>query len=385
MRRFNACLWRRAAMGACLCMVVGLSAAAGQGRDAASGPISAAAFAAKKQAALSYIRSLEPAHKTLSGVQVNEFEVYLDCDSADRLEQTTGHRPAILGLELMNAIAVAPYGDYVFDRAVRQSQSGGLVTLTWHERNPVEVCIRGEYFDCTQKPMSEDTLKAVLTPGSKANTLWLADVDAIAVQLKRLREAGVVVLFRPYHEMNGGWFWWGKKDGYPQLWDALYDRLVQYHHLDNLIWVWGSDRDTPDAARYVPVRHKPDVAGIDVYETDRFSPKYAAGRKNLSDVFGARMPFAVTEVGVLPEKPVLDAINPAWVLLWGGEYLNRDLVMRDPCPNCNAAGNIAAFMAYDRTVSLDGLPPALRKVLADAVHNDTPLPRKAAVCPVKLL
>lgn len=381
MRLFAASGWRRAVTGVGLCLVLSLTAAMGQGGEAVPG----AALVAKKQSVLSYIRSLNGAHKTLAGVQVNEFEVYLDCDSADRLEQTTGHRPAILGLELMNAIAVPPYGDYVLDRALRQSRAGGLVTLTWHERNPVEICIRGEYFDCTQKPMRDDTLKAVLTPGSAAHALWLADVDAIAAQLKRLRDAGIVILWRPYHEMNGGWFWWGKKDGYPQLWDMLYDRLVGYHHLDNLIWVWGSDRDTPDAARYAPVLHKPDIVGIDVYETDRFSPKFAAGRKNLSDVFGVRTPFAVTEIGVLPEKPVLDAINPAWVLLWGGEYLNRDLAMREPCPNCNKPEYVAAFMADNRTVALDGLPQSLRKVVADSLHPDNLLVRGPAVCPLKLL
>lgn len=364
-----------------LCLGLGLSAAVLSPVYAAP---ASADIAAKKAAVLNYIHGLAQQHKTLAGVQVNEFEVYLDCDSADRIEQQVGKRPAIIGLEMMNAMAVPPYGNYVLDRAVRQSKSGGLVALTWHERNPVEICIRGEFFDCTQHPMDADTLKAVLTPGSKENKLWLADVDAIAKQLQRLKDAGVVVLWRPYHEMNGGWFWWGKKDQYPALWDALYERLVTVHHLDNLIWVWGSDRDTPDATKYVPARHKPDVAGIDVYEDDRLSPKYAAGRDNLKAAFGDKTPFAITEVGKIPERKVLDEINPAWVLLWGGEYLNGAYGMKEPCASCNKPEDVANFLGYDRTVMLNGLPAALRKTVSSGVKIAQPLPRHPAVCPVKL-
>jgi mannan endo-1,4-beta-mannosidase len=94
----------------------------------------------------------------------------------------------------------------------------------------------------------------VLANDTPEHKLWLADVDAIAKVLDNLRQRGVVVLFRPYHEMNRDYFWWGQKDGYPQLWDALYDELVVRHKLDNLIWVWSIDRDTPDAKPYYPLR-----------------------------------------------------------------------------------------------------------------------------------
>lgn len=341
-------------------------------------------IAAKKAAILNYVQSLPAAHKTLAGVQVNEFEVFLDCDSADRIGQQVGRRPAILGLEMMNAMVVPPYGDYVLDRAVRQSKAGGLVTLTWHERNPVVICIRGEFFDCTQHQMSPETLKAVLTPGTKENKLWLADVDTIAKQLQRFKDAGIVVLWRPYHEMNGGWFWWGKKDLYPQLWDALYDRLVGVHHLDNLIWVWSGDRDVPEAARYAPVRHKPDVAGIDVYEDDRMSPKYGAGRDAVKKIFGDKTPFAITEVGKIPERNVIDDINPSWVLLWGGEYLNGSFGMKEPCASCNTPDKVAEFLGYDRTVMLDGMPSALRKTVSGGLRHGALKPRGPAVCPIKL-
>ncbi len=283
----------------------------------------------------------------------------------------------------MNAIAYPPYAAYLTDRALSQTAAGGLVTMSWHERNPVEICPRGEFYECAKKAMTAATLRAVLTKGTPENRLWLADVDAVAKVLGDLRKRGIVVLFRPYHEMNGGWFWWGKQDAFPELWDALYDELALRHKLDNLIWVWSSDRDTPDAKRYFPLRHKPDIVGIDVYENDPDSPKYAACRANVT-ALGGSAPFALTEVGIIPSPKILDNLNPVWVLLWGGEYLNADWAWDNKCSGCNKPEAVSALFKLDRTLSLAQLPAALRSTLAAGVVNQHPLHRKNPSCPAQL-
>ena len=68
------------------------------------------------------------------------------------------------------------------------------------------------------------------------------DIDTIAVQLKKLEAAGVPVLFRPLHEAEGGWFWWGAQgpDSAKKLWRVVYERLTVKHELRNLVWVWNS-------------------------------------------------------------------------------------------------------------------------------------------------
>lgn len=336
----------------------------------------------KRAAILSYLAELPTQKKTLAGVQVNEYEVYIDCTSADRLKVMTGKRPAILGLELMNAIAYPPYSSYLIDRALTQSAAGGIVTMSWHQRNPVEVCLRGEYYECAKKPMNAETLKAVLTPGTRENGLWLSDVRAMSKVLHKLRAAGVVVLFRPYHEMNGGWFWWGKQDGLPDLWDALYDELVDKEKLDNLVWAFSVDRDAPDAARYFPKRHKPDIVGTDIYEPDANTPKLTAAKANLGKLSGAAS-FAVTEVGLAPGAKVLDETNPSYVLLWG-DNLNIGWTWNGECPTCNKPEQIAAFFKLPRIVSLGELPPAFRSTLAAHVTNPVPLHKSNPTCPAKL-
>ena len=342
----------------------------------------AAELQGKKTAILSYVAQLPAQKRTLAGVQVNEYEVYIDCTSADRLTEQTGKRPAVLGLELMNAIAYPPYPNYLIDRALTQSAAGGLVTMAWHQRNPVEVCQRGEYYECTKKAMTPETLKAVMTPGTKEHALWLADVRAMAKTLHKLHEAGVVVLFRPYHEMNGGWFWWGKQEALPELWDALYDELVVREKLDNLVWIWSVDREAPDAARYFPKRHKPDIVGTDMYETDANTPKFVAAKSNLTKL-GGTAAFAVTETGQAPGAKVLDEINPAYVLLWG-DHLNVNWTWNGDCPLCNKPEQVAAFMKLPRIVTLDEMPAALKTTIAKHTINPHPLHKANPVCPAKL-
>ncbi len=336
----------------------------------------------KRAAILSYLAELPVQKKTLAGVQVNEYEAYIDCTSADRLKTLTGERPAVLGLELMNTIAYPPYPAYLIDRALTQSAAGGLVTMSWHQRNPVEICPRGEYYECAKKAMNAETLKAVLTAGTRENALWLADVRAMAKVLHKLRGEGVVVLLRPYHEMNGNWFWWGKQDALPELWDALYDELVVKEKLDNLIWIFSVDREAPDAARYFPKRHKPDLVGTDMYEPDPNTPKFAAAKTNLTKL-GESASFAITEVGLVPGAKLLDEINPSYVLLWG-DNLNVGWTWNGECPACNKPEQVAAFFKLPRILALDALPPAFRSTLAAHVSNPSPLHKPNPICPVKL-
>lgn len=92
----------------------------------------------------------------------------------------------------------------------------------------------------------------------------IRDLDAIAGQLKRLRDAGVPVLWRPLHEADGGWFWWGAKgpEATKQLYYMMRDRFINYHGLNNLIWVWSVDK--PNGSWY-PGNDHVDILGIDSY------------------------------------------------------------------------------------------------------------------------
>ncbi len=140
------------------------------------------------------------------------------------------------------------------------------------------------------------------------------------------------VLFRPYHEMNGNWFWWGGrpgKNGSAALYRQLYDRLVNAHQLDNLIWVWNVNVPGGSAGAftdYFPGTDYVDVLSVDNY--GEFKPSY------YDDVLGlaGEKPIALAEVGGAPTLEVLKA-QPKWTyfMIWAGlaEFSNPPEKLRE--------------------------------------------------------
>ncbi|KAH8157823.1 glycosyl hydrolase family 26, partial [Xylaria polymorpha] len=129
--------------------------------------------------------------------------------------------------------------------AIAHAEKGGIVTVVWHWNAPTGL------YDTTDEPWwsgfytaaTDFDIAAALSDTTNANyTLIIRDIDAIAVQLKRLQDADVPILFRPLHEAEGGWFWWGAKGPEPckALWKLVYDRWTNFHGLNNLVWVWNS-------------------------------------------------------------------------------------------------------------------------------------------------
>lgn len=82
------------------------------------------------------------------------------------------------------------------------------------------------------------------------------------MELLKLQKAGVPVLWRPLHEAEGKWFWWGAKgpEACKKLWALVYDRLTKHHKVNNLIWTWNSV-----ASDWYPGPSTVDVLSTDVY------------------------------------------------------------------------------------------------------------------------
>ena len=175
-----------------------------------------------------------------------------------------------------------------------------------------------------QGRLPDSQFKEILTPGTRLNKKWAAQVDTIAVYLKKLQDAHVPVLWRPYHEMNGDWFWWGGRVGENStidLYRQLYDRLVNYHKLNNLIWVWNVDRPgTPirKFSNFYPGDKFLDIASLDVYGSD-FNQAYY----DSLIVLAKGKPIIFGEVG---NPPTIDVLKnqPKWAswVIWAGMVKN---------------------------------------------------------------
>ena len=112
-----------------------------------------------------------------------------------------------------------------------------------------------------QGKLTDEQWNELLTPGTELHKRWCAQVNVIAAYLKDLQAAHIPVLWRPYHEMNGDWFWWGGRrgtNGTVALYLQLFDRFQNQHKLKNLIWVWSvdpADRSPATVRRLFP-RHQ---------------------------------------------------------------------------------------------------------------------------------
>ncbi len=185
----------------------------------------------------------------------------------------------------------------IVKEAIRQHKKGSIITICWHAvpptaDEPVIFQPRGpvarDSLASVQGQLLDEQFKEVLTPGTRLYNRWAAQVDSVAVYLKKLRDANVPVLWRPYHEMNGDWFWWGGRVGEYStidLYCQLYDRMVNYHHLNNLVWVWSVDRpSTPirQFSNFYPGNDYLDILSLDVYGSD-FNQAYYDSLMALSE------------------------------------------------------------------------------------------------------
>jgi len=357
--------------------ILALSCTRGDAQSAGT----ARGFGQTREAVLDLIERTAGESRSLSGVQVNEYEVFIQCTSLERTYELTGKWPAILGLELMFIIENPAYRDFFMKRAKEHAARGGLVTLTWHARNPLEVCPRGEYYKCSQHPMTDAALTRLLDPSTREHALWAEDVDAIADVLKELEATGVAVIFRPYHEMNGGWFWWGQKKRYVDLWRALRTRLTEKHGLREMVWVWSSDKESVDVARYYPGDAFVDFTGADLYSRDRGGPMYETAKANVGALHASDV-FAFTEIGLLPSFEIFHAIKPAWFLQWGGEFIDVRW-SAEPCDLCNEAEDVAEIYALDEVVTLDEI--VWPKQVKDRIDNSARTAPPPIACPAQLI
>lgn len=211
------------------------------------------------------------------------------------------------------------------DQAIAWSRRGAKITFTWHcvcptDDEPVE--FQGGII----KNISEAEWAEILSPGSRLHERWKSQVDVIAFFLKQLQAARVPVLWRPYHEMNGPWFWWGgNPEGLKQLWRMLFQRLTGFHGLDNLIWVWSPNSAYGNAAPFAPFFPGHDV--VDVLAVDTYDNHYEQEHYDNLLALAGDKPIALGECGELPSPETLEA-QPRWTwfLAWAGMVTDKNLL-----------------------------------------------------------
>lgn len=249
--------------------------------------------------------------------------------------ENTGKYPAIRGLDYMNDDF-----DGVNRRAEDWHNRGGIVTICWHCGSDFS----HSWDECMKTEIS-DWDKA-LTEGTDEYKKLIAGMDKGGAALKELRDKGIPVLWRPFHELDGGWFWWSKggAENFKKLWKIMYDRYTNYWKLDNLIWVFGYSGNGKGYDKWYPGDEYVDIAGADSYKDGANNNLY----KKVTDIVGSDVPVCFHECGRIPTVSQLKKNNTKWVwfMTWHTEYITDK----------NDVDNLKSIYNDEYVITLDELP-----------------------------
>lgn len=253
--------------------------------------------------------------------------------------ETVGDYPAVMGFDLggiemgdAKNLDSVPFSR-IHDELIAHHERGGIVTLSWHPRNPLT---GGTAWDVTDSTV----VQSVLPEGSQHEKFqqWMQRVGDFMATLKTADGQPVPVIFRPWHENNGSWFWWGQKlctdAEYKALWNMLQDYLTDERGFSNLLWSYSPNLDgqwTEERflGRY-PGNDRVTLIGEDAYQWGTEQDFVSALTSDLAFLGqfakdnGKQL--ALTECGMknMPDstwwtrvlKPIMDKYPICYFLLW---------------------------------------------------------------------
>lgn len=256
----------------------------------------------------------------------------------DYIFEATGKYPAIRGLDYMNDDF-----DGVNRRAKEWYDRGGIVTICWHCGSDFS----GSWSESMNTSISD--WDSALTEGTAEYETLIAGMDKGAKALKELADQDIPVLWRPFHELDGQWFWWGKggPEHFIALWQLMYDRYTNYWGLDNLVWVLGYSGNGRGYDKWYPGDEYVDIAGADSYNDGPNANLYGL----VTQVVGQEMPVCFHECGRIPSVTELKESYAQWVwfMTWHTEHIT----------DYNDVYALKTIYNDDYVITLDELPAEL--------------------------
>ena len=227
------------------------------------------------------------------------------------IERETGKLPAIRGLDFM-------HNDFagVTKRAKEWWEKGGIPTICWHTGSD----FASGYDESKAHNLNWDE---AFVPGTEAYNKLLADMDRAVPYLQQLEDANVPILWRPFHELDGGWFWWSKggAENFVKLWQLMYSRYTDFWGLDNLIWVFGYSGNGGNMAAWYPGDNYVDLLGADSYNPGANVNLF----EECDELAPEGMPLVVHECGTIPTEDQMEKGAPwSFFMVWHTDYITSE-------------------------------------------------------------
>lgn len=294
------------------------------------------------------------------------------------VQSVTGDYPAVMGFDIGKIEHESEKNidnvsfEIIREEIIRHYQRGGMITVSWHADNPLT---GGDSWDVSR----DDVVRAILPGGVKHDLFldWLDRAAAFFNSLTTTDGTKIPVLFRPWHEHTGSWFWWGRDlcsvEEYTALWE-----LTRSHFdcagVDNLLYAYSPDLQGPGdiyMERY-PGDAYVDLLGLDGYHRNN-EEGIAAYVSSLNAILsfmteeGAKRskPIALTETGLeaIPIDnwwtgvllPLLERYPVSYVLVWRNAR-ERPGHYYAPYPGQLSAGDFVTFYQHPRTLFSKDIP-----------------------------
>ena len=247
------------------------------------------------------------------------------------LKEYTGKLPALCGFELMTYSQNVPESpedeDCIYEiennrgtlaKAWEWVNKKGLITFTWHWFSPLYGHDKS-FFSCsTQFDAEIATIK-----GTDEYNALISDMDYMAEILKEFCDKNIPILWRPFHESDGTWFWWGAKGTKiaKELYLIMFERYTKVHKLNNLIWVWNS----LDKENYVGDSYC-DIITVDYYLPEHTHIDYKEQYEKLIQITDTEKITASGEVGPIPSvEDIKDNQIPwVWFMMWSRMFVKTE-------------------------------------------------------------
>ena len=193
-------------------------------------------------------------------------------DGRSDIKDVTGDYPGVYGFELghlemdgptnLDSVPFSKMKDFIRSAYER----GGVITISWHLNNP----LTGK----SAWSPAPGTVASILPGGEKNDVyqIWLNNVAEFMLDLKGAKGEYIPVIFRPFHELNGSWFWWGKNHCTPEEFNQLWKFTVSYlrdtKKIHHLLYAFNTDRfsSVDEYMERYPGNEWVDIVGFDIYQ-----------------------------------------------------------------------------------------------------------------------
>ena len=311
------------------------------------------------------------------------------------IKSNFGDYPIIRGFDFGNTCPLFAWDDGATNRIIKWvNETGGIATASWHVNVPKTMSSYtvGNTMSFDQTTYSEKTdfvTANVMVEGTKEHEFFLLAVENLAKELQKLQDADVPLLFRPFHEAEGGggadgsgaWFWWAKEgaDVYVQLYQYLHTLLTEQYGLHNLVWEFNS-YTYDSSAQFYPGDEYVDLIGYDKYNATTW---HADGSKTvapnesaisstfykLMEMYDSKKMIALMENDTIPSLENLTTESAYWLyfMTWyddaGSEFLSGS--------NYQVFDHLKEVYQSDLVLTLSELPEGGYKTFGDTDPKPT--------------